>query len=228
MQTRHDEHDERASLALATTLGERAKSLVRRPPVADERLAQASPGGSPLSTLDVERMWQRGVLTLHELRARTTREQRAEILQRRVPNGVRVGAYLPGSDGVYVKRTFPSAFHPGRHVLVLGAEWSDFECFVEPDQIGWAIVEAEGVDPVIDYDGSRFYPDAEPDECFASLTAGPAHDPYSTHCDLKPGHYPATPHEADCPFGTDRRVEWRGGGSCAGDPLPERDVRWLA
>lgn len=56
--------------------------------------------------------------------------------------------------------------------------------------------------------------------CGASLTLGPTHDPYGSECELAPGHYPETDHEGLDPFGGDGKVTWRGGGMCAGDPLP--------
>ena len=69
--------------------------------------------------------------------------------------------------------------------------------------------------------------DEQPDECGAQLvTPGP--DPYATSCDQPPGHYPASKHDGDDPIfpGPGMRVRWQGGGSCAGDPLPFRDVEW--
>lgn len=55
-------------------------------------------------------------------------------------------------------------------------------------------------------------------ECGVSITVGPAHDPYSTSCELDKGHEP--PHSGPDPFGRDEPLRWEGGGSCAGDPLP--------
>jgi hypothetical protein len=63
-------------------------------------------------------------------------------------------------------------------------------------------------------------------QCGASYTTG-GHDPYGTDCDQPIGHYPATDHEGDDPFGGSGRVSWRGGGSCAGDALPFTDVHWF-
>lgn len=65
----------------------------------------------------------------------------------------------------------------------------------------------------------------EDDECGAHFTTGGV-DPYGTECDLPTGHYPMTKHEGPDPFGNDTRVKWNGGGSCAGDPLPYRDVEF--
>lgn len=68
-------------------------------------------------------------------------------------------------------------------------------------------------------------------QCGAPFVTGGS-DPYSTSCDNMngPSHHPATKHSAPHPLamGDDEsRVEWNGGGSCAGDPLPYRDVEWL-
>jgi hypothetical protein len=71
------------------------------------------------------------------------------------------------------------------------------------------------------------FPEYEPEVCGAQfVTGGP--DPYGTSCDQPPGHYPASKHEGDDPiFSEDgNRVRWTGGGSCAGDPLPVRDIEW--
>ena len=71
--------------------------------------------------------------------------------------------------------------------------------------------------------------DPDPDgDCRAEYVTGSAHDPYGTFCDQPAGHYPASAHEGSDPLsepGDGRRVAWRGGGSCAGDSLPYRDVR---
>lgn len=51
---------------------------------------------------------------------------------------------------------------------------------------------------------------------------------FGSDCDNQDrNHYPATKHEGPCPFGTDQRVRWEGGGSCAGDPLPFRNVEYI-
>jgi hypothetical protein len=61
-----------------------------------------------------------------------------------------------------------------------------------------------------------------PEICGATyVTAG--RDPYGTECDLIPGHTGL--HGGADPFGGDGRVEWSGGGSAGGDPLPYRNVR---
>lgn len=60
--------------------------------------------------------------------------------------------------------------------------------------------------------------------CGQPFTTG-GFDPYGTSCDLKHGH--EGPHEGDDPFGTGGRVQWEGGGSCAGDPLPQRNVKFI-
>jgi hypothetical protein len=62
-----------------------------------------------------------------------------------------------------------------------------------------------------------------PDTCGAAYTTG-GHDPYGTECDLAAGH--DGPHWGDDPYDGQGRVEWSGGGSAGGDPLPYRDVRW--
>ena len=63
-----------------------------------------------------------------------------------------------------------------------------------------------------------------PDTCTAEYVTG-GHDPYGTECDLAPGH--SGPHLGANPFGGKGRVEWSGGGSVAGDPLPYRNARWI-
>ena len=55
------------------------------------------------------------------------------------------------------------------------------------------------------------------------VTKGP--DPYATDCKLKDGH--DGPHRGPDPFGAYIDVEWEGGGTCAGDPLPYRNVRFI-
>jgi hypothetical protein len=84
-----------------------------------------------------------------------------------------------------------------------------------------------GLGPYHHEDPGRYDDDERADECGAQLvTPGP--DPYATSCDQPPGHYPASKHEGDDPIfpGPGMRVRWHGGGSCAGDPLPFRDVEW--
>lgn len=51
-------------------------------------------------------------------------------------------------------------------------------------------------------------------------------DPYGTDCALSSGH--AGPHRGADPFGSSGLIEWSGGGSCAGDPLPYRNVRTIS
>ena len=60
-------------------------------------------------------------------------------------------------------------------------------------------------------------------ECGVDVNIGPAHDPYGATCDLDKGH--EEDHSAPCPFGTDTRFTWKGGGTCAGDALPFRATR---
>lgn len=62
-----------------------------------------------------------------------------------------------------------------------------------------------------------------PDICGATYVTG-GHDPYGTECDLARAH--TGPHPGADPFGGDVHVEWSGGGSAGGGPLPYRDVRW--
>ncbi|GAB3861839.1 hypothetical protein ACFPIJ_56470 [Dactylosporangium cerinum] len=62
-----------------------------------------------------------------------------------------------------------------------------------------------------------------PETCNAHYATG-GHDPYGTSCDHAPGHKGR--HRGRDPFGGDGHVEWYGGGTVAGDPLPYRDVRW--
>lgn len=61
--------------------------------------------------------------------------------------------------------------------------------------------------------------------CFAQYVSG-GFDPYATDCELEAGH--SGPHVGADPFGNDGKVKWEGGGSCAGDPLPVRNVEWVA
>jgi len=68
-----------------------------------------------------------------------------------------------------------------------------------------------------DYDYDR-----EP--CSATFSTG-GFDPYGTVCQLQPGH--TGKHRGTDPFGGGGFVEWRGGGSAGGDPLPYRDVEWV-
>jgi hypothetical protein len=60
--------------------------------------------------------------------------------------------------------------------------------------------------------------------CGASVTLGSI-DPYGAECALDRGH--RGPHVSPNPFGGDGVYEWTGGGSCAGDPLPVRNSRFL-
>lgn len=60
-------------------------------------------------------------------------------------------------------------------------------------------------------------------ECGNSISTG-GFDPYGTSCDLMHGH--AGPHEGPDYFG-EGRMSWEGGGSCAGDPLPVRNVEHI-
>src|SRR6476646_10016954 len=59
-------------------------------------------------------------------------------------------------------------------------------------------------------------------QCRATYITG-GHDPYGTDCGLDAGH--SGPHRGDDPMGNEGQIEWTGGGSCAGDPLPVRNVR---
>lgn len=60
------------------------------------------------------------------------------------------------------------------------------------------------------------------DGCPAEYVTG-GHDPCGTSCDLPRGHDGA--HQGSDPFDGDSTIEWRGGGTVAGDPVPYRDVR---
>lgn len=57
--------------------------------------------------------------------------------------------------------------------------------------------------------------------CNTMLVIGPEHDPSGTSCELENGH--DGKHEGPHPIG-DGRIKWTGGGMCAGDPLPVRNV----
>jgi hypothetical protein len=61
--------------------------------------------------------------------------------------------------------------------------------------------------------------------CGRSVTLGPAHDPYGATCELDTNH--SGPHRSPDPFGGEGFYEWTGGGTCAGDPLPIRDGRFV-
>jgi hypothetical protein len=63
-------------------------------------------------------------------------------------------------------------------------------------------------------------------ECGATLVLGSRDEPYGTECDLKKGHYPDSDHKGLDPYGNSGFVTWRGGGTCAGDPLPFYNTRW--
>jgi hypothetical protein len=65
----------------------------------------------------------------------------------------------------------------------------------------------------------------EPETCGAAFVTG-GHDPSSTECDLAPERT-GLPHRGRDPLGGDGYVQWSGGGSCAGDPLPYHGVRWV-
>lgn len=67
----------------------------------------------------------------------------------------------------------------------------------------------------------------EPEEVCNSFFVTAGRDPSSTECDLKPGHAEEY-HEGPDPFGSNERVRWKGGGSCAGDRLPVTDVQWIS
>ena len=59
--------------------------------------------------------------------------------------------------------------------------------------------------------------------CHGDFTTGDV-DPYGTTCDQLRGH--TGPHIGPDPFGADNRISWKGGGTCAGDPIPAYDVHW--
>lgn len=58
-------------------------------------------------------------------------------------------------------------------------------------------------------------------ECTATYTTGGS-DPYGTKCEEPGGH--DGPHEGPHPLDELSRLQWDGGGMCAGDPLPYRNV----
>lgn len=69
--------------------------------------------------------------------------------------------------------------------------------------------------------------DLQMETCTAAYVAGTANpdaEQFASDCDRDPGH--SGPHEGPCPFGTEQRVSWEGGGFCAGDPLPYRNVTY--
>ncbi len=78
-----------------------------------------------------------------------------------------------------------------------------------------------------DYDDSYAAWCAEQERlCGRSLTLGASADPYGVTCDKDRGH--AGLHAGPDPISEDpdQRVCWSGGGTCAGDPLPVRNVRF--
>jgi hypothetical protein len=56
--------------------------------------------------------------------------------------------------------------------------------------------------------------------CNASIEMGPRNDLYGSSCELEKGHYPETDHKGPHPIAENTTITWRGGGYCAGDPLP--------
>lgn len=63
-------------------------------------------------------------------------------------------------------------------------------------------------------------------ECGRQLVLGGREDPYETSCVLTQGSHEV--HEGPDPFGGPGfRVRWRGGGTCAGDPLPHSDLEFI-
>jgi hypothetical protein len=72
--------------------------------------------------------------------------------------------------------------------------------------------------------------------CESGFSIGPAHDPYGVSCEYIQRDHPARGgrriHRGVSPLpgpGPEPQyVEWAGGGYCAGDPLPVRDVVHLA
>ena len=62
--------------------------------------------------------------------------------------------------------------------------------------------------------------------CGAGYTTG-GHDPYGTSCELPRRHKGS--HRGADPYGNGGQIEWEGGGMCAGDTIPYRNVvRWTA
>lgn len=62
-------------------------------------------------------------------------------------------------------------------------------------------------------------------QCGCSISTG-GFDPYGTACDLDKGH--DGPHEGPDFFVEGARISWSGGGYCAGDPLPVRNLKRVA
>lgn len=60
-----------------------------------------------------------------------------------------------------------------------------------------------------------------------ACTAGFVTGEFGTDCDLDANH--PMPHEGQDPMDDrpGKRVQWEGGGFCAGDPLPYRNVRYI-
>jgi hypothetical protein len=89
----------------------------------------------------------------------------------------------------------------------------------------------------IDFDGSISYDDEygnfdEYDQTCSATYATGGSDPHATTCDQPRGHYKygsntGTQHEGPDAFGGGGRVKWSGGGTCAGDPIPYRDVEFI-
>jgi hypothetical protein len=61
-------------------------------------------------------------------------------------------------------------------------------------------------------------------QCGVELVLGKV-DPYATACELPKNHF-VKRHCGPSPFG-EGFVLWDGGGSCAGDPLPVRDITFI-
>ena len=61
--------------------------------------------------------------------------------------------------------------------------------------------------------------------CGRSVSLGSMNDPYAATCELEAGHPGA--HRSRNPFGGDGHYEWTGGGTCAGDPLPVTNARFV-
>lgn len=71
------------------------------------------------------------------------------------------------------------------------------------------------------------HPDLQLERCLAGYVTG-GQDPFGTDCDNEnPSH--EGPHEGPDPIDPEsgRRVRWEGGGFCAGDPLPYRNVQYI-
>ena len=68
------------------------------------------------------------------------------------------------------------------------------------------------------------YDEQMANRCLAGFVTGE----FGTDCDIEDPNHPM-PHEGQDPLDDrpGKRVQWEGGGFCAGDPLPYRNVKYI-